>query len=254
MSWKYTLGRAGNNLLEGWLRTQSAGTRYFPAGICWPFDALRLCRRKGLTCSMVFDVGANVGQTALSFCRWFPDAQIHSFEPVPETFRILETKVSRYPRIRCHPIALGDRNGVKQIRLMRDSELNTLVDEPALSSEATDRFAVVAITTVADFCEKEQIRQIDILKLDTQGYEVNVLTGARDLLRRTAFVLAEVGLQGQRVDMSSFAAVHDYLRSSGFLFCGLYDSFRHWETKLLVSFANALYVNTAHVENQERVV
>jgi len=200
---------------------------------------------------MVFDVGANVGQTAFYFDRWFPDARIHSFEPIPETFRVLEAKVSRHPKIRCHPIALGSTNEVKRIRLMRDSELNTLVHEPALESEATDGFADVTITTIADFCEKEQIREIDLLKMDTQGYEVNVLTGAKDRLRRTAFVLAEVGLQSPRIYVSPFPAVHEYLRSAGFFFCGLYDSFRHWETKLLVSFANALYVNTAYIENRK---
>src|SRR5687768_17293358 len=53
----------------------------------------------------VFDVGANVGQSATRFAQEFPGAAIHSFEPVASTFEKLSRAVPS--RVRCHQIALG---------------------------------------------------------------------------------------------------------------------------------------------------
>jgi FkbM family methyltransferase len=182
--------------------------------------------------------------------RWFPLTRIHAFEPIAETFNLLVQNVSSYPTIRCHQFALGAAKEIKHIHLMRNSELNTLVNEPSLVPEYTDRSQAVKVITLDEFCNNEGITAIDILKLDTQGYESKVLSGAADIIRRVNFVFVEVGLQDQRLDISPFSTIHEHLRSRGFCFCGLYEAYRHWDTKLLISFGNALLKGGAIIDHE----
>src|SRR6188508_1270833 len=57
--------------------------------------------------TVIFDVGANRGQSALRFRRWFPSATLHCFEPVPATFAHLQKVVGGWPRAYTHMCALG---------------------------------------------------------------------------------------------------------------------------------------------------
>src|SRR4051812_36845319 len=61
--------------------------------------------------STIFDVGANVGQTALKFAIAFPEARIFCFEPVTSTLRKLGKNVQGFRSITCHQLALGAEAG-----------------------------------------------------------------------------------------------------------------------------------------------
>src|SRR3954467_1486450 len=63
----------------------------------------------GVAISTILDVGANDGVSAIKFRDAFPDATIHSFEPVTKTFEILKRKVATYTDIHCHQLAVGSR-------------------------------------------------------------------------------------------------------------------------------------------------
>ena len=67
-----------------------AKRRYMPRGIDWVWDLRRLCVGGGAP--MVFDIGANEGQTTVQVLRHFPNATVHAFEPVRNTFNILQQK------------------------------------------------------------------------------------------------------------------------------------------------------------------
>src|SRR5687768_11964837 len=62
--------------------------------------------------SMVLDVGANVGQSASEFADAFPQATVHSFEPVASTYARLVEAVKHRPNVICHRLALSHYNGV----------------------------------------------------------------------------------------------------------------------------------------------
>ncbi len=78
---------------------------------------------------MVFDVGANVGQTVDRFRQYFPDAQIEAFQPVGATFEELQAHVTGYGKVHRHPFALGETSDTKHIRLKPDSLVNSLSNE-----------------------------------------------------------------------------------------------------------------------------
>jgi len=71
----------------------------------WLYDICRYANTRGFR--VLFDVGANVGQTAININGFFPGAEIHAFEPVENTHRILCRNVRRWPTVRPHRLAMG---------------------------------------------------------------------------------------------------------------------------------------------------
>ncbi len=237
MSWKYLLGRAGNTLREAVLRQPWFPlTNVFPWGIVWPYDVMRFAGTRHL--ETLVDVGANVGQTALLLHRFFPQATIHSFEPIPATFARLRTQVAHIAQVHPHAIALGAATGSGRMTDEANSELNT-----AVRTDGAGATCDVTLQTLDSFCEQRAIAQIDILKIDVEGYEMPVLEGATTLLQsgRIRSVYIEVAFEPSDPTHTLFDLVRSHLAARGFAFSGLYEPWRYPESRGRIGFANALF-------------
>ncbi len=142
---------------------------------------------------VLFDVGAHHGQTALRFRSLFSDAVIHCFEPSPAALAVLSATLADDALAKRHAVALSDSTGSATLNINRFEQTNSLLpgDQRAshywepdlLDTEAT---IAVATQTLDDFCKQHAIDHINILKLDVQGAEYAVLTGAAGMLERQA--------------------------------------------------------------------
>jgi FkbM family methyltransferase len=175
MSWRYHLGRTINDAREAILRQPLPGLRFYPRGRIWPFDLKRFYNSRKCSPRIIIDAGGNVGQTCLYLQKWFPMARIYSIEPVRSTFESLQLNTASHPNILCRNVALGELKEAREIRLMRDSGLNTLTTEPALESAISGATEEIRLTTLPAFCQQEGLDRIDILKMDVQGYELPIL-------------------------------------------------------------------------------
>ena len=92
----------------------------------------------------------------------------------------------------------------------------------ALRPEAEQEFQ---LTTIGDYCQRAGIQTIDLLKTDTEGHHVAVLTVAQALLASGAvrFVMSEVGGSSANSGNAHLGDVHDFLTARDFIFYGLYD-------------------------------
>lgn len=217
-------------------------TRAFPRGSYWLYDAQRFAGTRNLR--VAFDVGANVGQTLHGLLKYLPRADIFCFEPVSAAYSKLAANNSKFGNVRFVQKALGSLSGTGQIRLHRDSELNTLVTDGPRQDDLTGEVETISIDTLDSFCRSEGIASIDILKMDVQGWEMEVLKGAQGMLARRGirFIYAEVGFRRADSDMQHFAELNDHMEQNGYWLCGLYDAFRWGANKEIVGFANALYI------------
>lgn len=140
---------------------------------------------------VVLDVGANVGQFAAAVKTFVPGARIVSVEPDPDTHAKLARNLARMSGSRSHRVAVGERREVRRLHRHEVSVMATLrpgevVDyDPRLTVEV-DVVPLDELTT--------DLPRIDVLKIDVEGFEVEALRGARETLRRTRYLLIEIGL------------------------------------------------------------
>ena len=207
----------------------------------------------GKRIEVVFDVGANDGQSVRTFLPAFPFATIYSFEPDPKTFQRLELLLGRQSRVRPVCRALGSSSGTAQLFRFNLDQTNSLLpkaegaeqyvfDKNYLKSQGT---VSVPITTIDDFCAMESIRRIDLLKIDTQGFEIEVLQGAKALLSQgaIAMIYTEVSFVSYYGGQPLFHEVYEFLYRADYRLVGLYESgflTHHYQVG-----GNALFVHSS---------
>lgn len=134
-----------------------------------------LARKKG---RVVVEVGANIGATLVPRCADFPDVSFHLFEPVPAFYELLvRNKESFSATNAClHNVGIGDKdNDVMKITCDLGNGGMSIADGPPI-----DAVNVRSRTLDALFPSED----IAFVKIDVDGYEAKVLSGAEKLLKR----------------------------------------------------------------------
>lgn len=164
--------------------------------------------RAGRPPYVVFDVGAHKGWFANLVLDAFPaDAvELHCFEPCASTFRLLGQNVAAGPRVRLNPCALGDRPREEVIYYDEpDSGRASLTRlDLAHRSMAFDRSERVRIETLDAYCVAAGVDRIDLLKIDVEGHEMDVLTGAAGMFERGAIAATSFEFGKCHVDTRIF--------------------------------------------------
>ena len=151
---------------------------------------------------VVFDVGASVGELTLLFSRFVGEGQVHAFEASSVVFERLRTVTgaAACPNVFINHLAVAEAEGKVRLNVYDERHLgwNTLANRP-LENYGIDVKPVaiedVEATTIDNYCEREGIGKIDLLKIDVEGAEFQVLTGAHRMLReqRIACITFEFG-------------------------------------------------------------
>jgi FkbM family methyltransferase len=223
---------------------------FFPATWDVASDVERIC--KGKKPQTIFDVGANIGQMASYFHKRFPTAKIRCFEPIEESYTKLSGTFLGNQQIECFPLALGAISAEKTIILNPNSEQNSLLDGLTKLSSSEEKTATVKIESLDRFCQEKGIETIDLLKIDTEGYELEVLQGAKGFLdaRKIFMILAEVGFNKGDHRHTNFTQIYEQLYQQGFRFYGLYDLSYwypyHYEGLI---YCNALFINANRIKS-----
>ncbi len=188
---------------------------------------------------VLFDVGANIGQTIASFLEMFPDSQIHSFEPSPATFETLRNTYGQDPRVHLENLALGDQEGMLPFHVTQDYSVNDSLLEPAWDARAT--VVPVQVSTLDPYCQQHQVETIDYLKIDTQGFDLPVLRGADQLLKekRVRSLSVELTFSPMYKSQPSYIEVLSFLDAAGYQPLGFYEqTYRHNQ----LVYANGMFV------------
>jgi len=185
----------------------------------------------------IFDVGGNFGQTALRFASAFPMATILSFEPVLSSFERLIRSTGHIDRIKPFNLAMGDAAGTVTMHLTDSAGSNSIVGVGSATGTVD-----VSIDTVDAFANRHTTGTIDLLKIDVEGYELQVLRGASQRLSdgRIRFVFAEcVFSPNSEMPHTSFFDLHRVLDEAGFCFVNYYAE--GFNLRLGCAQGNALY-------------
>jgi FkbM family methyltransferase len=182
----------------------------------------------------VFDIGANEGQTTLSFLYAFPRARIYSFEPSPQSYPALAALAKARPRVHAVQAAVGSQSGKLPFHCNEFHQTDSLLakatgaEDYLVSRTLIDTHSTVPVSvlTLDEFCREYDIGYIDLLKIDTQGYEIEVLKGAREMLDRQAIPLIylEVCFAPVYQGQSLFPDVYQYLYDRDYRLVHLYGA------------------------------
>jgi len=151
---------------------------------------MRFLRRTlGRTVRTVLDVGANRGDYSRFVRTLAPDAVIHAFEPNRRTFDLLRDAASE-ANVQPFHAACGARPGTLKLANLADptgSTFASLVPEVALHASHATGIPLgspedVPVVTLDEHCREHGLDRIDLLKIDTEGFELEVLKGAAGLI------------------------------------------------------------------------
>lgn len=196
----------------------------------------------------ILDCGANIGQTAVKYKQLFPSANIYSFEPTSETFLTLCETFKDCERVKPQQLAVSNLTGYKHFFVYEDSQLNSLW---TVDSQTEDRYMLsmtnvksidVPTITIDEFCTREKIERIDLLKMDIQGGELLALQGAVELLERQAIdlIYTEVFFAKLYDNQAKFDEINKFLDDYGYSLYGIYNMTRLLDGTL--GYADAIFI------------
>jgi len=136
--------------------------------------------KKSLVEGVIFDIGANVGEWSNFIIDEYKDIdyKLYLFEPSLVTFNKLKENIKSRKNVSMFPIGFGDRT--ETLKLFYDNE----TQGSASILKKGKYFEDIQIETIDNFCKENNISTIDFLKMDVQGYEYNILSGAKEMLKK----------------------------------------------------------------------
>ncbi len=158
-------------------------------------------------CKVVFDVGANSGEwtnLALSVSK---DLEVHCFEPSGSTFKLLQQK-NFLQNIHLNNFGLGSAIAWHNLYISEDdSGMNSIYlrqSIAALGLKVPENSEVIQIDTLDNYCSVKNIQNIDLLKVDVEGHELQVLLGSKIMLTEGRIKLIQFEYGGAYIDSKTF--------------------------------------------------
>ena len=178
---------------------------------------------------VILDVGAHHGESVEFFKSIFPQCEIRSFEPDPQSFAALRSVADRVGT-KAYNTAVSDKSSRVDYYAQDLSHLGGLypinrdsVDSLGYAKSASNTKITVQSTTLAEFMSTSGISEVDLLKIDVQGAEEDVLKGAGDALRVVKNISVECNLFDFYGTSKSLYGVESIMHAHGF---GLWDIYK----------------------------
>lgn len=175
---------------------------------------------------IILDCGANIGFVTHQFLNHFPSAKVYAFEPNPEIFKKLENHYQQNNRVKCYGYGIAEKEGTLIFNVNNNSGTSSFLNPNTyhlnnLASKNSKEIAV-PIISIGKFLENENIKHIDLLKLDIEGYEIKALEGIKNLNEKVSVIYLEVNLIPTYHEQPLIEDVIYYLRKQDFYVYNFY--------------------------------
>ena len=195
---------------------------------------------------VIFDVGAHKGESAVFFSALLPEASIYSFEPVPESARL----ISRLDlsNVKVFELALSNYNGKSDFNVQDISHLSSLRNinrgsKYSLGYANKEEHTQINVDVIRGdaFVSRHRIDVIDFLKIDVQANEESTIEGFSSVIDRIKSVFVEVSFYALYDNRSAVENIEKLL--PGFRLFDIYEISKN-PRNLGTDWATLVYVNS----------
>ena len=178
----------------------------------------------------IIDVGAHKGEYILNILKNFKVKQGYCFEPNPSVFRILQNNIKNKKNIEFINFGVSNSSGKIKFNVnieSSSSSINNLNEKSNyykkkfyllnfLNTSNVTKVIDIEVLTLDNFMKKKGIIQIDLLKIDTEGYEMQVLKGLQDKIKKIKLIHFEHHFDDMIMKDYKLSNIHNYLVKNGF--------------------------------------
>lgn len=172
---------------------------------------------------VILDVGSHHGWFFHCWKDWCPSAVVHAFDADPEAAARSAELYGSDPDIHVHNRGVGRTPGTLQFHVLEGSRVSSSFLMPNAGTWREIDYHTgpishrdVEVITLDDFATAERLDDVYLMKIDVQGFELEVLEGARELLRRTRYIFVEAGIRPLYDGAPRFTDIHAFLDAHGF--------------------------------------
>jgi len=226
------------------------------AQICYDLGApgmlagLLALRARGVLLQSVIDAGACIGDWTRLLRRVFPDAKVLMIEPQQRPMATLERFCGRELGISFASSLLGPPELKETAFVILDDTAGGTGSSVFPENSNVPRHVVtLPVTTLDELIQKYSMQPPDLIKLDVQGYELEVLKGATSALTTAGFVLMEVSLWPYNQGSPLLAEVVGWMDEHGFRAYEIFDISRRGDGVLVQIDILFIRKNSALVSN-----
>lgn len=184
---------------------------------------------QNLNINTILDIGANTGQAAFVLRKAFPNAQIYSFEPLPDCYSKLHENTKQFSKLKTFNLALGEKKDSVQFEqnaYSPSSSMLSMTDKHRANFPYTKESKTVAVEMerLDDLASQLQLTDNILIKLDVQGFEQQVIAGGTTLFSQAKVLIMETSFdtlyQGQPLFDDMYSLV---VKKLGFRYEGSFE-------------------------------
>ena len=178
------------------------------------------------------DVGSHHGETIKIFNKYFKIKKLFAFEASPINYQFLKKKIkiSKYPSVEMFNKALGEKKEKLFLNQFKETQSTTflsfnqnskyLLRKKKILSPYSENFFLkkieINVERLDEFLQNKNIKVIDILKIDTEGFDFNVIKGLGNKIFQTKYIYFEHHFDDMIEKNYKFSDIHSYLVKHNF--------------------------------------
>lgn len=161
---------------------------------------IKFLKKSNLKFKTIYDIGSNNADYSLLFNQIYSKANIFSFEPNPDLYKIALDNTKKFSNIKIIKKAVGNSNTIKDLKIDQNSSLTTTLSTTNKSSntykikrylygENPQNTVKINMIKLDSFINKNNTP--DFVKIDVEGFEEEVLKGLQKNVKKIKLVMIE---------------------------------------------------------------
>ncbi len=167
----------------------------------------------------VIDIGSNKGQFSILTRYYFPKSKIYSFEPQNHILSIQKKNFLHDKNIKFFQMGLGNEKSNKKFYVTNREDSSSFLEpkNKHINTYQVKNFKNIKINKLQNIIKKNKFKKKVLVKLDVQGFELEVLKGAKKLLPNIDYIITEISYQNIYKNQVTGGNLNLFLKKNNFV-------------------------------------